>query len=85
MIEKRARGTVKAYNEDEGWGVLVSPEVPGEVWVSFMHLESFINRDPDITVKLDPGATVQFDYITMSEPGGQDGFSYRATWVEQLP
>jgi cold shock CspA family protein len=78
VTPERARGKVKAYSEDEGWGVLVSADAPGEVWVGFMAIEGEGFR------KLDVGAVVEFDYITMSEPGGQDGYSHRATWVEQL-
>lgn len=71
------RGTVKTWNEDEGWGVLVSHDVPGDVWVHFGHIEGF----PDVS-SLDAGAAVEFDFIT--PPGGQDGYTYRALWVRQL-
>jgi hypothetical protein len=31
-------GTVKLWNDDEGWGVLASPQVPGDVWAHFSHI-----------------------------------------------
>jgi CspA family cold shock protein len=72
------RGKVKEWNEDLGWGVLLSPDVPGEVWAHFMHIDS-----QGAFRSLDAGAAVEFDFI--APPGGQDGFLYRATWVRQLP
>lgn len=67
------RGTVKVWNDDEGWGVLVSPEAHGEVWAHFSHIDSEGYRT------LEPGAAVAFDYVAV--PGGQDGYDYRATQV----
>ena len=64
------RGTVKAWNDDEGWGVLVSPEVPAEVWAHYSHIEADGYRT------LIPGAVVHFEYERVA--GGQDGYDYRA-------
>jgi cold shock protein len=71
------RGTVKHWNEDEGWGVLASHDVTGDVWAHFSHIEG----QPGVG-SLDAGAAVEFAFIT--PPGGQDGYAYRAVWVRQL-
>jgi CspA family cold shock protein len=71
------RGSVKEWNQDLGWGVLVSPDVPGEVWAHFIHIEA-----EETFRSLDAEAAVEFDFI--APPGGQDGFEYRATRVRQL-
>ena len=68
-------GTVKTWNDDEGWGVLVSPEVAGEVWASFAHLEAEGYRS------LDDGERVTFEYEAVE--GGQDGYDYRATRIRR--
>jgi len=69
-------GTVKSWNDDEGWGVLTSPELDEDVWAHFAYVEAEGFRE------LGPGAAVEFDYE--QPPGGQDGFTYRATRVRQL-
>ena len=33
------QGTVKSWSDDVGWGVLVSPELPGEVFAHFSHIQ----------------------------------------------
>lgn len=68
-----ARGTVESWNDEEGWGVLVSPEVDGGIWAHFSAI------DADGYRRLEPGAVVDFEYIVV--PGGQDGYDYRATEV----
>jgi cold shock protein len=64
-------GTVKAWNDDEGWGVLASPEVPDDVWAHFTAIEVEGYRT------LQTGTTIEFDYIGTD----QDGYTYRATRV----
>jgi CspA family cold shock protein len=58
------RGTVKTWHDDDGWGVLVSPEVPGEVFVHYTHIEGDGFRE------LHEGASVDFQYEAF--PEGQD-------------
>lgn len=70
------RGIVKLWNHDEGWGVVSSPAVPGDVWVHFMHIEGEGYRS------LAVGATVEFDYTAV--PGGQDGYGYRAEKIIEV-
>jgi CspA family cold shock protein len=67
------RGTVKSWNDDEGWGVLVSPEAASEIWAHFSHIEADGYRT------LATGAAVFFDYERV--PGGQDGYEFPATRI----
>ena len=66
-------GTVKRWDDDEGWGVLTSPEVPGEVFAHFSRIEADGYRS------LHDGERVRFDWE--DSPSGQDGCYYRATRV----
>ncbi len=68
------RGTVKSWSTDVGWGVLVSPELPGEVFAHHIHL-----RWQDGFRSLEPGTPVVFEYRTP----GQDGFDFAANWVRE--
>lgn len=69
------RGTVRSWDAEFGWGVLTSPEVPGEVWAHF----STVRTDPGVFASLDPGEAVLFTW----EDAEQDGFSYRAVQVQR--
>lgn len=66
-------GWVREWHDEDGWGVIDSPETPGGCWTNFSAV-----RLPGY-VKLVPGEEVLFDY----EPGPQDGFSYRAVAVRR--
>jgi CspA family cold shock protein len=64
------------WDEEQGFGVLVGEEPPGEVWVHFSSVEGTGYRS------LQRAERVEFDW---EEPrGGQDGFRYRATRVVRL-
>jgi CspA family cold shock protein len=65
------RGTVKLWHEDEGWGVLTSPAVPGDVFAHFTHV------DGEGFISLESGEEVTFDWASP----GQDGCPFRATRV----
>jgi CspA family cold shock protein len=67
-----ARGTVKSWSNDVGWGVLESPEVPGEIFCHFMKIQG-----QDGFRTLTPGASVIFECRTP----GQDGFEFAANWA----
>jgi cold shock protein len=54
-----AYGTVKQWSDDEGWGVVISPEVPGEVWAHFSHI---VDDDETAYRSLNDGGRVRFDY-----------------------
>ena len=58
-------GTVKRWSDEDGWGVLTSPWVPGEVFAHFIHIESDGYRT------LTQGEEVQFEWEHY--PSGQDG------------
>jgi CspA family cold shock protein len=73
-----ARGTVKQWSDDVGWGVIASDQVPGDVW-AHAHM---IEGDGFQTLKV--GDAVEFAWIQMSKPGEQDGYSYRTTSVRRL-
>jgi len=72
-----ARGTVIRWSDDEGWGVIASEDLPGEVWAHAMHIEGEGYRT------LHVGEVVEFDWHEMSVTGGQDGYSYRASSVRR--
>jgi len=73
------RGTVKAWHDELGWGVVSSPDVDGEVWCHFMAIEA----EPGIRFRtLTPGAPVEFRVLLV--PGGQDGYAYRADWIREI-
>jgi cold shock protein len=71
-------GIVKIWNEDDGWGIITSSEVPGEVWAHFSHIDAEGYRS------LEVGERVQFKWLQLAPPG-QDGYLYRATRVVRSP
>lgn len=62
-------GTVVSWDAEEGWGVLTSPSVPGEVWAHFSAVAGSPNE----------GEAVLFTY----EEARQDGYDYRAVSVRR--
>ena len=70
------RGRVKRFSDEEGWGVLTSPDVPAEIWVHFSSIEMDGYRN------LIEGQRVEFD--CEHYPPGQDGYLYRARRVRPL-
>lgn len=64
-------GTVVRWNDEEGWGVLASPSVRGEVWAHFSMIAMDGHRS------LVAGQPVVFTY----ETPGQDGYPHRAVSV----
>jgi cold shock protein len=66
-------GVVKWFDADEGWGVIVAPEMPGDCFVHFSSIEARGYRE------LHAGQQVRFTY---EDPGFlQDGCPYRAMKV----
>ena len=65
-------GTVRTWTDDDGWGVVDSPETPGGCWA---HFSSVLVRGYR---RLHTGQRVHLEW----EPVRQDGYSYRAvrTW-----
>ncbi len=68
-------GTVREWHDDEGWGVVDGPGVPGGCWVSFSAIAGEGFR------RLRAGDHVRF----VAEEGWQDGFAFRATRVGDGP
>ncbi|MFC0864108.1 cold-shock protein [Sphaerimonospora cavernae] len=64
------RGVVAAWYDEEGWGVLDSPEVPGEVFAHF----SMISQLGRGYRSLSPGQHVHFTW----EDRPQDGYAFSA-------
>ena len=60
---------MKFFKSEKGWGVIVSPDLPSDIWVHFSHLEG-----PGFRA-LHAGDLVDFD----AEAAQQDGFDFRAT------
>ena len=76
-VPMTVQGLVKSWSDPEGWGVLTSPEVPGDVFAIFHVVEGEGYKS------LTPGATVRFDYED-AVPGGQYGCPFVATSVAQV-
>jgi CspA family cold shock protein len=64
-------GVVLTWNDEHGWGILRSEDVPGDVWVHFSAVRG--------GASLEPGSRVRFRW----EEASQDGFAFRA--VEVFP
>jgi CspA family cold shock protein len=73
MPKEWTRGTTKAWNREEGWGVNASPDVGGDVWAHFSAVIGDGYRE------LRVGDAVEFRY----EERGQDGYHYAAVSVRR--
>lgn len=73
-----ARGVVKFWRPEKGWGAITSSELPSgrDAWVHF----SVIAVPPGTYASLTPGQAVEFRY----EEVKQDSFDFRATWARAL-
>lgn len=73
-----AIGTVRWFDQEEGWGVIDSEQTPGGAFVGF----------PDIEMEgfrwLEPGQSVTFVAVDLS-PRDQDGYCWRAERVRMTP
>ncbi|GLW09640.1 hypothetical protein Misp01_47690 [Microtetraspora sp. NBRC 13810] len=69
------RGEVVWWIDDEGWGLLRSPEIPGEV---FAHFSSIV-EPPGSFRSLTPGERVAFSW----ERVPQSGYDFRAIHVSR--
>jgi CspA family cold shock protein len=69
--------TVREWREEEGWGVLDSPETPGGCWGHYSHLRM------DGFRTLEPGQRVDLEW---EAPGfRQDGYDCRAVTIVPRP
>jgi CspA family cold shock protein len=64
---------VREWSDEQGWGVLDSPETPGGCWTHFSHIRSEGYRS------LTAGQRV---WIGVEHAVDQDGFRWRATQVQ---
>jgi CspA family cold shock protein len=71
------RATVETWTDDEGWGVLSAPEVPGGIWAHFSAVEAEGFR------KLSPGQIVEVEFEDLGSPY-QDGYRFRAERVRPV-
>ncbi|WIM92998.1 cold shock domain-containing protein [Actinoplanes oblitus] len=67
-------GTIREWNDDEGWGVIDSPRTPGGCWALFS--QAAVSGYVSFTA----GQSVRLEW----ESPGQDGWPYRAVrfWPE---
>jgi len=72
-----ARGTVKFWKAEQGWGAISSPDLPGGRGDAFAHFSEIV---ADGFRELHPGDVVEFDI----EEGQQDSFQFRALNVRKL-
>ena len=70
----RSVGTVREWRDEEGWGVIDSPETPGGCWAIFAVVEMEGYKS------LTPGQRVEFVW----RYPGQDGYDYAAEEVRPL-
>ncbi|MGN5240199.1 cold-shock protein [Rhodococcus sp. SJ-3] len=75
-ITGHTTGTVRMWNDEEGWGVIDSEQTPGGCWAHFSNIVGDGFRSVQV------GATVMLDWEQVTD---QDGYRYRATRVEQQP
>lgn len=71
-----ARGVVKFFKAEKGWGAISCDGLPNgqDVWIHFSDIEGTGYR------VLEAGDVVDFDY----EPARQDSFNFRATRARRL-
>lgn len=71
----RTTGVVRLWSNEDGWGVIDSPETPGGCWTHASVVAGL--------TRLRPGAPVLLE----AEEGAQDGFDFRAiqVWPSATP
>ena len=77
MSEPVLNGRVKFYRQEKGWGGIVTPDLPFDVWVHFGVIDTEGYRS------LNEGDSVEFKYEDCW--GHQDSWHYRATWARRIP
>lgn len=73
----RATGVIKAWNVDEGCGVIASASTPGGCWAHYSAVDASLGGDPV------PGTEVLFEF----KRAHQTPYRYRATrvWLPAAP
>jgi cold shock CspA family protein len=67
-------GKVKTWNDEEGWGVVTSSDIPGDIWVD----DSMIDAEGRTTLTPGESVVVEADGPLEDE---QDGYRYRGIRV----
>lgn len=75
-ITGHTTGTVRMWNDEEGWGVIDSDQTPCGCWAHYSNIIGEGFRTVPV------GATVMLDWEQVTD---QDGYQYRATRLEQQP
>lgn len=76
-VPRRVIATVREWRDEEGWGVLDSPETPGGCFGHYADIQS-----PGFRT-LSPGRQVELEW---EAPGfQQDGYDYRAVSIVPRP
>jgi cold shock protein len=70
-------GRVKFFTATKGWGAIMSPDLPHDVWVHFSVIDGAGYR------AFSEGDDVEFRYEDCW--GHQDSWHYRATWARRIP
>lgn len=82
-----ASGVVSGWHDEEGWGVIDSPDTPGGCWVywSALHPDEVIDAQPGNSFSigggiqgLEVGEHVDFEWEPVTD---QDGYTFRAIRV----
>jgi CspA family cold shock protein len=72
MTDSAIDGVVRSWSNEEGWGVLDSPETPGGCWVHYSNINQEGYR------ALEPGERIRFTFENVRD---QDGYVFRAVEV----
>lgn len=67
------RGVIRTWDDEDGWGVIDSPDTPGGCWVSYSHIEA------GVAPTLHTGQVVSFSFEAVE---WQDGYRWRAILVQ---
>lgn len=81
MTSEWHKGNVREYDDEEGVGVIDSPETPGGCWFHFAMIDQPIPGSPAIIFA--KGRRVMFNFETVQR-GTQDGYAYRAIEVRTV-
>ena len=76
LVRRHHWGTTSWWNDEEGFGVITSPDFEGDIWVHFSTLQMGGYRS------LRKGEAVEFREVMT--PGLEPGYPHQAFWVRPL-